>query len=324
MSIISKIKGKQEQIKNEWEKDIRFSKEYAKMRRKDTIFSSLKLYKASDRFFKIREDYVIERIKSDVCPVMNKYKSIDNKGEYSSNAPIWVCWWTGIDSAPKLVKQCVRSVMNNSGNHSVNIIDEYNYHKYINVPLWIQEKRMNGNMGLAHFCDYLRVCLLEQYGGLWLDATIFCSDTIPDKYFNYPLFTLKSEYKESRYISRYQWTTFCLGGFKGNVFYSFLKEAFESYWRRENYAIDYLFFDYLIYIAYNEIKAIKKYLDEVPMSTPHRDDLQAAMNARLPAEDFDKIIKDDTTLYKLSWREKYSETTSDGKESVYGYFVNRI
>jgi hypothetical protein len=177
-------------------------------------------------------------------------------------------------------------------------------------------------MGLAHFADYIRVALLEKYGGLWLDATMFCSSQIPESYFEMPFFTCKSEYQESRYLSHYQWVTFCLGGWKGNMFYSFLKESFEIYWKNVDYAIDYLFFDDLIYFAKEKIDAINKYLENVPINTPHRDDLQAAFNAKLPAKEFWNVIKPDTTLYKLSWRENYSLTTNDGQDTVYKYFLN--
>lgn len=111
---------------------------------------------------------------------------------------------------------------------------------------------------MAHFADYLRVCLLYKYGGLWLDATIFCADRIPEDYFEVPFFTCKSEYQESKFISHYQWVTFVLGGWKGNVFYAFMKEAFEIYWENNTSAIDYLFFDELIYIARENVTAIKQ------------------------------------------------------------------
>lgn len=86
-------------------------------------------------------------------------------------------------------------------------------------------------------------------------------------------------------------------------------------------AIDYLFFDDLIFLAREKIPAVKRYMDSVPENEPHRDDLQAAMNAALPACEFWNVVQDDTIIYKLSWRETYSEKTTDGRDSVYGYFL---
>lgn len=88
-------------------------------------------------------------------------------------------------------------------------------------------------------------------------------------------------------------------------------------------AIDYLLVDYLIEIAYSNLTNVRKSIDRIPENNPHRDDLQAAMNAALPAEDFDRVIQEDTVLYKLSWRESYSPVTADGKPSVYARFLEK-
>ena len=69
------------------------------------------------------------------------------------------------------------------------------------------------------------------------------------------------------------------------------------------------------------LPAIRSMLDAVPENNLHRDDLQAAMNAALPASDFDRVIQPDTVLYKLSWRLSYAEQTADGEDSIFKAFV---
>lgn len=325
MSLFGKIKNYYFSLRKDWRTDVTFSRKYAFLRVKDNIYSKLGLKNASEKAFKRREAILVDYLEKQLKSVIAKYRSTDNIGFYSEKAPIWVCWWAGIETAPKIVQQCVKSIFANSNNRDVYLITKDNYNQFVKVPDFFLEKLNSQKIGFAHFADYLRVSLLEKYGGLWLDATIFCSKEIPDNIFEFPLYTLKSKYCENtRYTSKYQWVTFCLGGWRGNIFYSFLKEAFEVYWSQNEYAIDYLFFDYIIDLARKNIPSIKKNMDKIPINTPHRDDLQAAMNAQLPAEDFEKIIKDDTGLYKLSWRESYSEVTTDGKESVYGYFINSL
>lgn len=323
-NLIKRLKKRYTLTKNDWQSDKIFSKRYAFYRFNDTFFGRIHLKKISEHYFKKRSDFIMNYLNNTLSSVIEKYKSVDIEGKYPNDAPIWVFWWTGQETASPIVKKCIESIFKNSGNHPVNFIFKENYKEYIDIPEFIMNKCENKQMGLAHFADYIRVCLLEKYGGLWLDATIFCANTIPDEYFEMPFFTCKSEYKESRYISKYQWVTFCIGGYKGNIVYRFLKEAFEIYWKSNDKAIDYLFFDYIIFIAKENVPAIRKYMDAVPINTPHRDDLQAAMNKALPAEEFWNVIKEDTTIYKLSWRETYSEKTPDGKESVYGYFINDL
>ena len=321
-NLTKRINKRIKMTKASWKSDIQFSRRYARLRVMDELGGRLGLKKISQSAHRKKEEYIISYLKEELEPLIEEYKGIEEYGVKADNAPIWVCWWTGLDDAPALVQQCVKSIYKESQNHPVHILTQDNITEYIEIPEYFIEKVQKGTMGLAHLADYIRVSVLNQYGGLWLDGTIFCSDTIPEWYFELPFFTCKSEYRESKYLSHYQWVTFCIGGWKGNVFYSFLKRAFEVYWSQNDTAIDYLFFDYLIFIGKEQIPSIKMLMDSVPLNTPHRDDLQAAFNACLPAEDFDNQLHQDTPINKLSWRETYAEETSDGKQSIYGYFLS--
>ena len=316
-----RIKHRLEMTVKDFRADIKYSFKYACYRMLDNLFSRMGLKIAAHYFHKKKIAYEIQYLETVLTEPIEKYKHAQIMGEQLKNAPVWVCWWEGIENAPLLVKQCVRSIERQAGSHPVYLITKDNYSTFLDVPLYLLKLMRNGKMGLAHFADYLRVCLLNKYGGLWLDATIYCAERIPEWYFELPLFTCKSEYRESNYLSHFQWATFCFGGWKANLFYAFLQDAFETYWKQNATAIDYLFFDDLIWIAREHIPTVRKMLDNVPMNTPHRDDLQAAFNACLPAEAFSSIICEDTPIYKLSWREKYNETTPDGQDSIYSYFL---
>lgn len=270
-----------------------------------------------------KKDAFIHRYLEEVLePVLQQYADDDAMGAYEPNAPIWVCWWTGEETAPPLVRQCIRSIRENAGDHPVHFIDRDNYHTYLEIPEHILSKVEDKTMCIANFSDYLRFSLLAAYGGLWMDATLFCSSGIPEDYFRQPLFTCKGTNGDpGGYLSRYRWTSFCFGGRKGNVMFRYMQKAFDTYWSLCDTAIDYLLVDYLIDMGYRKLPAIRSMLDEVPENNLHRDDLQAAMNAALPASDFDRVIQPDTVLYKLSWRESYAEQTADGEDSIFKAFV---
>lgn len=301
--------------------DCHFSLYYACLRMVDEIGGRLGAKKLSDKAHARKDKWIIDYLEKMLKPVIDEIRDENESGTHVENAPIWVCWWTGEETAPPLVQKCISSIRANAGNHPVHIVTENNYTEYLLVPDYMLKKVNEKKMGLAHLSDYIRVSLLALFGGLWLDATIYCSQTIPEEYFLMPVFTCKSPKVSSRYISELQWTTFVLGGWKGNILYHYLKAAFEVYWKKNDTAIDYLFFDYLIKLAKEQIPGAADCLDAVPVSNLHRDDLQAAMNAALPAEMFDQIIVPDTCLYKLSWREKYSDYSEDGSESIYSYFI---
>lgn len=301
--------------------DCYFSKKLAMFRFISDIGGRIGFKKISGWAHSNKENYILNYISEVIDNVIIKYKDCKDLGIKQDNAPIWVCWWDGVDQAPILVQKCINSIKTNANNHPVYVITKDNYMEYLEVSDFIFDKVVNGNMKLAHFADYLRVCLLEKYGGLWLDATIYCSEKLPEDYFSIPFFTCKSEIKKGFYISDYQWTTFCLGGWKHNIFYKFMKDSFETYWKRCDYAIDYLFFDDLIYLAKNNIPSINELMEKVQINNIHRDDLQAAMNKSEDSCNWNSIINEDTCLYKLSWRESYIEKKSNGEETIYGRFI---
>lgn len=273
---------------------------------------------------RIRKDqWIVDYLKQDLAPILAKQRNDAGCGTPVLNSPIWVCWWTGEESAPPLVKQCLASIRSNAGTHPVHLITQSNYTQYLDIPANILELVRSGQVCFANFSDYLRFSLLSKYGGLWLDATIYCSAALPEEIFELPLFTCKSPEQICGYISRYRWTSFCFGGYRNGPLFEFMSEALAAFWLKNGRSIDYLLVDYLIEVAYSEIPVIRALLDSVPCNNPHRDDLQAAMNEALPGTAFDSIIQPDTVLYKLSWRETYAEMTADNQESIYRYFLNR-
>ncbi len=303
--------------------DCRFSPKLAFYRIGDELGARLGFEKLSWSCNQKKHRWILAYLSDRLMPIVQKYREDTSEGTPNPEAPIWVCWWDGLDCAPPLVKQCVNSIYRNANNHPVNFITKDTIAQYMDIPSYMTEKVQAGNMGLAHLADYIRVSLLAEYGGLWLDATIYCARPIPDEVFSYPIYSMKSERTKSKYLSEHRWVCFCLGAYAGNPFYKFVRESLELYWSTEKKAIDYLFFDYIILLGLNEIAAGKTY-DKVLPNNLRRDDLQAAMNAGVPAEKWDSIIQEDTAFYKLSWRETYVEKTADGTPTVYGKLIQMM
>lgn len=323
VNLFVRIKKRVAYTVSSFQSDARFSVWYALLRIFHELGGRIGFRKLSDWAYKMKSQWISDYLRTNLQPVLDVYVNDGDAGSYQENTPIWVCWWTGAETAPALVKQCIRSIRANAGNHPVHVIDRDNYLQFLEIPEYMLEKVSSGKMGLAHLADYIRVVLIAQHGGLWLDATICCADVIPEEYFEIPLFTCRNRLESSSYFSKMQWTTFALAGWKGNVFFRCLKTAFEDYWQHQEAAVDYLFFDYLIALIRDHIPVANKLLEQVPPNNPHRDDLQAAMNATLGAEKWHEVVQPDTVFYKLSWRETYAKDTADGEESIYAYFLRK-
>lgn len=319
--LYTRIRRRVDMTAKDLRSDLHFSPKLAMARMCANLCGRAGLHTIAQSAARRKDDYVRKYLLETLAPVLEQYATDQNDGTYAPNAPIWVCWWTGEETAPPLVQRCIRSIRENAGPHPVRFITKDTYSSYLDIPEFMLRKVEAKQMGLAHLADYIRVKLLAEHGGLWLDATMFCSGPVSESCFELPFFTCKSPRRPCGCVSEMRWTTFCLGGWKGNVFFRFLADAFAYYWQENPCAVDYLFFDYTIELAYNHLPALRKLIDAVPENNLHRDDLQAAMNAALPAAAFDSVIQPDTTLYKLSWRETYSPETANGETSIFSYFT---
>lgn len=303
-----------------------YSVKLALFRTGETIFQTLRLKNVSRYFQAKKTTYVLEYLKSCYGYVFTKSVNEESKGESETstfNKPIWICWLDGIEKAPLLIQKCVSSIKKNAGNHPVNIITQDNYNEFVTLPEYIMEKKKKGQIGAAHFSDVLRVCLLAQYGGLWLDATIYCKEELPDNYFENDFFTCKSEPSDVGCVSRNQWTTFCLGGTKDCIIFQVLRNFFFEYWKTEDCAIDYLFFDDAIEVAREYLPEINYLINAVPYNNLERDRLIMRFADPWEKGCVDDLLSGTTILYKLGYREKQflNEFTTKGKPTVYAAFL---
>lgn len=320
-SLYQRVSGRIRMTARNFRSDLHFSPYYALLRVGSELGGRLHLRTLARKSTERKNRWVEAYLEKQLMPVIERYEQDAELGQYEPNAPIWVCWWTGEETAPPLVKRCIRSIRENANGHPVHLITKENYREYLEIPDYILSKVENGTMCVANFTDYLRFSLLAIHGGWWLDATIYCPRELPEDIFKMPVFTCKGRTGDGDFYSQYRWTAFCFAGYRGNVALRFLQAVFDAYWKQNEVSIDYLLVDYLICLVYRKSAVVRRLMDNIPENNLHRDDLQAAMNAARPADEINRIIQKDTILYKLSWRETYQTCTPEGKESVYGAFL---
>lgn len=187
------------------------------------------------------------KIKSPKLPIYERGKE-----------PIWMLWWQGEKNMPLLVKRCIESVKRNSNGHPVYVLNKDTYEKYIKLPKFVLKKSIDPEFKLSFLSDIIRMSLLEEYGGLWLDSTILVMKPIPQKVFERSFFSL--DYADSRYCHGGIWSGFILSG-KENEIFSFCKNALYEYWENNNMMAQYFGIDYIMLLAYNYIPKFKKSID---------------------------------------------------------------
>lgn len=100
-----------------------------------------------------------------------------NKKENFSQDPIiprtiWT-YWHNYDLDPVVV-QCVKTWKNCCPDFEIIILNHNNYQKYIDNDK-IRHDRFDN---VTRFADFLRFELLSRHGGIWMDATIVCNQSL--------------------------------------------------------------------------------------------------------------------------------------------------
>lgn len=276
--------------------------------------------KKNIRYFNTVEKYFLKFLK----PVIDSFKIVtyDKKNQSFDKIPIWICWFSGENDMPEIVKMCYESVKKHYPKDisKIYLITSDNYNSYIQIPRYMVDKYEKKIISDAHFSDILRFSLLEKYGGLWLDATVFVTDDIPKEYIdcNYYTQKVKDINKFENEPSRAQWCGFIWAGYPHNCLYSFIKQALFFYWKKHNAVIDYIFFDYIILVAYKNFPEIKKLIDSQKPNNENIWFLWEHINLEFDEKEFVKL-KEENIFHKLTYKGNVLKKTENGKDTYYGY-----
>jgi hypothetical protein len=84
---------------------------------------------------------------------------------------IWFMWLQGLDNAPMLIKKCYASWTTRNPGWKLVFLDKENIEEYLDLQAPVFR---NENITKQALSDLVRVNILAQYGGVWVDATCFC------------------------------------------------------------------------------------------------------------------------------------------------------
>ena len=228
----------------------------------------------------------------------DKSREISNK--------VWVCWLQGYDQAPDIVKKCILSQQKYLKNKEYILLTEENYSQYIQFPDFVNDKIKRGIISKTHMSDLLRLELLKNYGGTWIDATVFVSGRVPSYMTDSQLFVFQ-DLKPGLDGHCTAMSSWFITAQKKEPIISLTLDLLYEYWSHNDKLIDYFIIHDFFQLA------TEAYPDEwngvVPVSnsTPH------ILLLRL----FDKYnpniwtaIKEQTSINKLSYKfnqEKFAE-----------------
>lgn len=261
-----------------------------------------------------------------VCKYLNKhFKSLisENTKEENveSNNNIWVFWWTGLDTAPEIVRSCVQKMIKSSPNKKVVILDKNNIHNYVSIPQNVYDKIEKGYITITHFSDILRMILLSKYGGAWMDATIYyCGENI-EEYLEKDFYTIKHENDNSVFVPKGRWTGYFLSCKKNNLLTTNVRNILYKYWEKHNLLIDYFLIDFLIDLVYSNCEKVQKMIDDVKFDNLNNEKLVGLMNQPFNEVVFNEL-RVNTNVFKLTWKKEFIKEVN-GKQTFYDYIINQ-
>lgn len=196
---------------------------------------------------------------------IGKY-SLKPKKKLENQTVIWQYWGQGVvaDTLPEIIQICFKSVDKYKGDYQVIRLTDTTIPDYLDLPDFVWEKRNNPQFTRTFFSDLLRLALLTTYGGVWLDATILLTGSLPEIYKKADFFMFQrsdeekdKSYWESVYAYYFGWDT----AFKVRVLNSVIFARKESqvirvlcdlllhFWKTQDKVPDYFFFQ----ILFNEL-----------------------------------------------------------------------
>lgn len=233
------------------------------------------------------------------------------------DSPIWVYWHQGFNNAPPIVKKAYSCLLKYSGSHKVIALDKDNITEYVKFPDYIYKKIQSGNITLTHFSDLLRMALLSDRGGWWIDSTILLSNSLP--HYDTPFYSIKNKKNNPRFVDGgNMWSAFLIGTGEKNAVAKFVLDLFLNYWKREDYLIDYFLVDYSIAIAYHKFAVFKDVLEKNPVDNADAFKMASKLNCNFDLNIWNDIYHSQV-IHKLSW--KLPLRTGD---TVGNYIINEL
>lgn len=187
---------------------------------------------------------------------------------------IWAMWQQGEAQMPETVKSSMKTIKDFAERNGCkfHLLTDENLLSYISIPKDIIEKNKRKELSSAAFSDIVRTSLLYEYGGIWMDATLFVSPYATVDMFKGDFFSLNHPPihadKIERAIGDFKWSSFFLAGKRGKSYFKHIRDLFIYFVRKYPVFIQYLMLDYFILSEYKLNDEFKALVGGLPVLAP--------------------------------------------------------
>lgn len=252
---------------------------------------------------------------SSVLKTFNEKYNIENYPMSRGNK-VWVCWMQGMENAPELVQRCFRSIKENIKDKEIVLLTEKNISQYVKIPDFIMDKLHRGIITRTHFSDILRVELLIQNGGTWIDATVLCTGNVPS-YMLEDEFFLFQKIKPGSDGSTINMSSWFMTSWSNNKILLATRELLYAYWRENNRLVDYFLLHLFMMIVKDFYREEWDNITPYPNSLPHI--IQLMQFEQFDQRKWDKVCML-APFHKLTYKVKDEDVKKEN--TYYKHIIN--
>lgn len=250
--------------------------------------------------------------------IVEKYRNVPLGNEQMpADYKIWTCWWQGREQMPEVIRLCHESLLRNANGHEVILITQENYRQYVNLPQYIYDKVESGNISFSHFSDMIRLSLLCQYGGHWVDSALYITKPLhfDDRFHMSKMAELDNS------ISQGRWWFGNLAGAPSVKVFHYMLDCLLDYWMKYDAVVNYLMFDGFLRIAYEDMADVHECIDNLPVYSPNVHETRYHFHEKYEKDRYDYLVANNDML-SLTWRINYPTYTPEGELTFFGKLID--
>lgn len=230
---------------------------------------------------------------------------------------VWSTWLQGMGKAPETVRVCMESWHRELPEYDIRVVDSCNYHKWVELPPYVVEKHRKGLIPPALFCDLLRLALLKRYGGVWMDASVYCSGFGNEKLRVRWDRIMDYEFTVFRYFHRGSavpvgLSNWFMAAVPNEKVVSVVFNALLAYWRDYDCTVNY-------YVMHLFLGMALRTFPDVASSMPHENSYHSLLLGKVLADDYNdakwRELASNVSIHKLNYRKE-----SEVKRNPDGYY----
>ena len=246
--------------------------------------------------------YIDEAIKNLNIDSLNNETCQDSK-------IIWQYWHQGEENAPLLIKKCFESVKKFHPDYEVKILSFDTINEYVKLPEKYYNLLAKGKIPIAIFSEILRLYLLRQYGGVWIDSTIYLTGRLGDDILQSDFMVMQKDVKTD--MAENIMSCFFIRSKSNAVLLELIKSSLENYWRENNYLVNYFIFEHAATLIALADDNLNNLWNKMPYySADDAGILQTKLFDKFDAQEFENI-KGITNIHKLTYKKSFDNVSED-------------